>query len=161
MTRLITIEELKSNGFVNENLEDEYLFSAIDESQNIYLREILGDKLYDKMCSTPLEGIYLTILNDYIKYYLKYKVLSVIVIPLNFKIRNMGVTNQYGPEVSTTTLQDTTFIENYYAGKADFYANRLTNFLVKNRNDIPEYKYCCKQITNPNEKHPNCSIYLG
>ena len=30
MTRLITIEELKSEGFVNKNLEEEYLFSAID-----------------------------------------------------------------------------------------------------------------------------------
>ena len=38
MTRLITIEELKQDGFINRNLEEEYLYSAIDESQDIFLR---------------------------------------------------------------------------------------------------------------------------
>ena len=163
MTRLITVEELKSDGFVNQNLENEYLYSAIDEAQDIFLREIIGDSLYEtlqnKLSEANIDGVYQTLLDIYVKIYLKYKVLSLLCVPLNFKIRNIGIAQQFSNEVNTTSLEDTKYIQNYYEGKADFYANRLTKFLQTN--DIPEYKCSFNQITEPNELHPVSSIYLG
>ena len=163
MTRLITVEELKADGFVNQNLENEYLYSAIDEAQGIFLREIIGDSLYEtlqnKLSEANIDGVYQTLLDIYVKIYLKYKVLALLCVPLNFKIRNIGIAQQFSNEVNTTSLEDTKYIQNYYEGKADFYANRLTKFLQTN--DIPEYKSSCNQITEPNELHPVSSIYLG
>ena len=163
MTRLITVEELKQDGFINQNLENEYLYSAIDEAQDIFLREIIGDSLYEtlqnKLSEANIDGVYQTLLDTYVKIYLKYKVLALLCVPLNFKIRNIGIAQQFSNEVNTTSLEDTKYIQNYYEGKADFYANRLTKFLQTN--DIPEYKCSCNQITEPNNNHPVCSIYLG
>ena len=163
MTRLITVEELKADGFINQNLENEYLYSAIDEAQGIFLREIIGDSLYEtlqnKLSEANIDGVYQTLLDIYVKIYLKYKVVSLLCVPLNFKIRNIGIAQQFSNEVNTTSLEDTKYIQNYYEGKADFYANRLTKFLQTN--DIPEYKNSCNQITEPNELHPVSSIYLG
>ena len=163
MTRLITVEELKQDGFINQNLENEYLYSAIDEAQDIFLREIIGDSLYEtlqnKLSEANIDGVYQTLLDIYVKIYLKYKVLSLLCVPLNFKLRNIGIAQQFSNEVNTTSLEDTKYIQNYYEGKADFYANRLTKFLQTN--DIPEYKCSCNQITEPNELHPVSSIYLG
>ena len=163
MTRLITVEELKQDGFINQNLENEYLYSAIDEAQDIFLREIIGDSLYEtlqnKLSEANIDGVYQTLLDIYVKIYLKYKVLALLCVPLNFKIRNIGIAQQFSNEVNTTSLEDTKYIQNYYEGKADFYANRLTKFLQTN--DIPEYKCSCNQITEPNELHPVSSIYLG
>ena len=163
MTRLITVEELKADGFINQNLENEYLYSAIDEAQGIFLREIIGDSLYEtlqnKLSEANIDGVYQTLLDIYVKIYLKYKVLALLCVPLNFKIRNIGIAQQFSNEVNTTSLEDTKYIQNYYEGKADFYANRLTKFLQTN--DIPEYKCSCNQITEPNELHPVSSIYLG
>ena len=163
MTRLITVEELKQDGFINQNLENEYLYSAIDEAQDIFLREIIGDSLYEtlqnKLSEANIDGVYQTLLDLYVKIYLKYKVLALLCVPLNFKIRNIGIAQQFSNEVNTTSLEDTKYIQNYYEGKADFYANRLTKFLQTN--DIPEYKCSCNQITEPNNNHPVCSIYLG
>ena len=163
MTRLITVEELKADGFINQNLENEYLYSAIDEAQDIFLREIIGDSLYEtlqnKLSEANIDGVYQTLLDIYVKIYLKYKVLSLLCVPLNFKLRNIGIAQQFSNEVNTTSLEDTKYIQNYYEGKADFYANRLTKFLQTN--DIPEYKCSCNQITEPNELHPVSSIYLG
>ena len=163
MTRLITVEELKQDGFINQNLENEYLYSAIDEAQGIFLREIIGDSLYEtlqnKLNEANIDGVYQTLLDIYVKIYLKYKVLALLCVPLNFKIRNIGIAQQFSNEVNTTSLEDTKYIQNYYEGKADFYANRLTKFLQTN--DIPEYKCSCNQITEPNELHPVSSIYLG
>ena len=163
MTRLITVEELKADGFINQNLENEYLYSAIDEAQDIFLREIIGDSLYEtlqnKLSEANIDGVYQTLLDIYVKIYLKYKVLSLLCVPLNFKLRNIGIAQQFSNEVNTTSLEDTKYIQNYYEGKADFYANRLTKFLQTN--DIPEYKCSCNQITEPNDLHPVSSIYLG
>lgn len=163
MTRLITVEELKADGFINQNLENEYLYSAIDEAQGIFLREIIGDSLYEtlqnKLSEANIDGVYQTLLDIYVKIYLKYKVLALLCVPLNFKLRNIGIAQQFSNEVNTTSLEDTKYIQNYYEGKADFYANRLTKFLQTN--DIPEYKCSCNQITEPNELHPVSSIYLG
>ena len=163
MTRLITVEELKADGFINQNLENEYLYSAIDEAQGIFLREIIGDSLYEtlqnKLSEANIDGVYQTLLDSYVKIYLKYKVLALLCVPLNFKIRNIGIAQQFSNEVNTTSLEDTKYIQNYYESKADFYANRLTKFLQTN--DIPEYKCSSNQITEPNELHPVSSIYLG
>ena len=163
MTRLITVEELKQDGFINQNLENEYLYSAIDEAQGIFLREIIGDSLYEtlqnKLSEANIDGVYQTLLDSYVKIYLKYKVLALLCVPLNFKLRNIGIAQQFSNEVNTTSLEDTKYIQNYYESKADFYANRLTKFLQTN--DIPEYKCSSNQITEPNELHPVSSIYLG
>ena len=106
--------------------------------------------------------IYDELIEDYVKYYLKYKTLSIVCFIVNFKIRNIGVTQQFSNEVNTATMEDTKSVMNYYDGKADFYANRLTKFLQNNKGNIPEYKCSSNQVTEPNELHPVlCSIYLG
>lgn len=165
MIRFLTINDIKRDGFVNANLEEEYLNSAIDEVQNIYVREILGDKLYKKIDDIvnigPMTGKYKELLDDFIKPYMKYKVLSVICVPLNFKIRNAGIVNQYSPEMNTTSLEETKYIQNFYDGKAEFFENRMQKFLIKNKKYIPEYKYCCEQITNPTDSSTYGTLYLG
>lgn len=165
-TRLITTDELKTDGFVNHNMEDEYLYTAIDEAQDVWLRETLGDALLEKLEelveAEQIEGtIYEVLLEKYVKIYLKYKVLSLLCVPLTFKLRNAGVVSQYSGEISTTGIEDTKYLEGYYEQKADFFRNRLTTYLEKNKNDITEYKWCCKQVTNPDPVHPACTIYLG
>ena len=164
MKYLITPEELKSSGSVNQNLEDIYIEEAIRESQDVYLREIIGDNLYDTLQNhtpqTPPD-IYDEIINDYVKYFLKYKTLSIVCFIVNFKIRNAGVITQYSQDITPTTMEDTKSVMNYFNGQADFYANRLTKFLIQNSKSIPEYRCSCSEITSPNEKHPVCSIYLG
>ena len=162
MIFLLTSEELKLSGAVNQNLEDIYVEEAIKEAQDVYLREIIGDSLYNTLQNhTPQAepDIYDELIEDYVKYYLKYKTLSIVCFIVNFKIRNIGVAQQFSNEVNTATMEDTKSVMNYYNQQADFYANRLTKFLQTN--DIPEYKCSCNQITEPNELHPVSSIYLG
>ena len=162
MIFLLTSEELKLSGAVNQNLEDIYVDEAIKEAQDVYLREIIGDSLYNTLQNNTPQAepdIYDELIEDYIKYYLKYKTLSIVCFIVNFKIRNIGVTQQLSNEVNTATMEDTKSVMNYYNQQADFYANRLTKFLQTN--SIPEYKCSCNQVTEPNNNHPVCSIYLG
>lgn len=165
MTLLLTEEQLKENGFVNANVDTEYIIPSIEEAQDVFLREILGDALLDKLVelveARHLDGYYEILVKDYIKYYLKYKSVSILTMNVNFKVRNMGVVNQFGTEANTTTLEETKYLQNYWSEKADFYANRISKWLDLNKKYIPEYKLCCKQVTNPNDNHPVSTIYLG
>lgn len=165
MTRFITDEELKADGFINRNLEPEYLNTACEEAQLIWLKEIVGDNLYSKLeeliTSNTVSGIYEELLNEYVKIFLKYKIIALLCVPLNFKVRNAGVITQYSNEMNSSPIAETKYIEEFYTEKADFFANRLSKFLNKNIKYIPEYKCNCNQITNPNDNHPVCGIYLG
>lgn len=164
MTYFITVEELKQTTF-NANLDNEYIVPALEEAQSIYLREILGDLLYNsienRIDSDTLNGKYLTLVNQYIKPYLTYKVQSVIVIPLNNKTRNAGVINQYDQGFNTTTMKDTAYLAEHYDSRAEFYANRLTTYLRKNAADFPEYGYSDDNVTQPATSQNVTGIYLG
>lgn len=164
MTYFISIEELKNSAF-NANLDNEYLQPAIEEAQSVYLREILGDKLYNtltnKIDNNTLSGIYKTLVDSYIKPFLRYEVQSVVCIPLNYKQRNAGIINQYDQGFSTTTVKDTMYIAEHYQSKAEFYSNRLTTFLQQNASSIPEYAYSCDNVTNPSTSQNVTTIYLG
>lgn len=164
MTYFITIEELK-NGTFNNNLDDEYIKPALEEAQSIYLREIIGDNLYntiaDKIDTETLADKYLELVDQYIKPYLIYKTQSTIVIPLNFKTRNAGVIQQYGQDFQTTGVEDTAYMMNYYNGKAEFYANRIERYLEKNFGELPEYTETEDNITNPTTSQTACGIFLG
>lgn len=164
MANFITPEELK-NSVLNANIDTEYIQPVIDEAQSIYLREILGDRLYNtinnRIESETLDGKYLTLVEQYIKPYLTYMVQSLIVIPINFKTRNAGVINQFEQGFNTASMKDTSYVKEYYDSKAQFYGNRLTEYLQKNAADIPEYGYSDDNITQPTTSQNVTGIYLG
>jgi hypothetical protein len=150
---------------VNANLDDLYLQNAINEAEGVYLREILGDLLYNaiinKIDSQTLTGKYATLVDQYIKIYLKYKAQSLLVPQVAFKIRNAGVISQYDQGFSTTSVKDTMYVQEQIDSKAEFYANRLTVYLQKNADSFPEYGYSEDNITQPTESQNVTTIYLG
>lgn len=164
MTNILTIEELK-NSVLNANIDDEYVQPALTEAQDIYLREILGDALLNavitKIETETLSGRYLTLVNQYIKPYLTYMVQSLIAVPINYKIRNAGVIQQYDQGYSASTMKDTQYLKNYYDEKAEFYGNRLTEYLMKNSSYIVEYRVMAENITQPTTSQNVTNIYLG
>lgn len=164
MANFITPEELK-NSVLNANVDDEYIQPAINEAQDIYLRELLGDNLYntllDKIQHNTLADEYLDLVDHYIKPYLTYEVQALICVPINYKIRNAGIVNQYGQDFQTSGVKDTEYLKSYYDSKAEFYANRIIAFLAKNFDTVPEYTETQDNITNPSTSQTACSIFLG
>jgi len=161
---IITPNDLQGT-MVNANLDDLYLQNAINEAEGVYLREILGDLLYNaiinKIDSQTLTGKYATLVDQYIKIYLQYKAQSLLVPQVAFKIRNAGVISQYDQGFSTTSVKDTMYVQEQIDSKAEFYANRLTVYLQKNADSFPEYGYSEDNITQPTESQNVTTIYLG
>ena len=165
MTYFISIEELKQNNVINANVDSEYIEPALREAQDIFLREIIGDTLYstieNKINGNTLTGKYLTLVNQYIKPYLENRMLASLVVPISMKIRNAGVIQQYDQGFNSSNVKDVAYLADYYNGRVEFYENRMTEYLKKNINDIPEYAYSSQNVTNPSQTHTAGTIYLG
>lgn len=150
MSRVFLISEttLKSETTINDNTGSEYIAPAIETSQDIYLQQLIGtellDKLYELISTNKIveeeNHDYKILIDDYITNYLKYKVLAEVTIPLAYKYRNAGVVQTTNDNVQTTTLRDAQLVQNHYELRANFYAERLTSYLCANDGLFPEYK---------------------
>lgn len=145
---LISDETLKSETIINDNTGSEFLAPAIETSQDIYLQQLIGtellDKLYDLVITNDIvKGefvAYKTLLDDYVTNYLKFKVLSEVTIPLAYKYRNVGVVQTTHDNIQSTTLKDAQLVANHYELRATFYAERMSKYLCANAGLYPEYK---------------------
>lgn len=150
MTKVFLISEdtLKSETIINDNTGSEYIKPAIETAQDIYLQQLIGsellDKLYDLVENGQIEveanSHYKELIDEHITNYLKYMVLSEITIPLAYKYRNAGVVQATGDHYQQTTLKDAQLVANHYTLRANFYSERMSKFLCTNSGKFPEYK---------------------
>lgn len=145
---LISEQTLKNETILNDNVGAEYIMPAIETSQDIYLQQLIGtmllDKLYNLIDTNTINNDenahYKTLIDDYITNYLKYKVLSEIVIPLAYKYRNAGIVQTTGDHYNNSPMKDAVLVQNHYELRANFYAQRLTQYLNANADLFPEYR---------------------
>lgn len=141
---LISEQTLKSETILNDNVGGEYIAPSIETSQDIYLQQLIGtallDKIYELVKNGSISGDYKILLDDYITNYLKYKVLAEITIPLAYKYRNSGLVQTTNDNVASTTMRDAALVQNHYEMRATFYAERMTKYLNANSDKFPEYR---------------------
>ena len=129
---------------INDNLDANYLNPAIHTAQEIYLQQIIGTKLLEKIkdmiANNSLTDDYKLLLDDYITPYLQFKVSAELVIPIAYKTRNAGVVVTNNEYVTNTQMKDATYLKNHYEDRADFYSIRLSKYLNANRGKYPEYR---------------------
>lgn len=135
-------------------------------SQEINLQNIIGTNLLKKLKTLiNTEEIqnnadYKELLDDYIVPFLCWDTLAEIQIPLNYKFHNLGVVKNSDTNNTTTDLKDLQYLVDYYKKKSDFFAKRLTDFLVNNSSKYPEYWNNSYGDVNAKETE-YCGLYLG
>lgn len=147
MARVLLISEktLKENSVINNNVDGMYVLPAIEYSQDAGLQPLIGTKLYNRLMDMVEDGTiennedYKYLLDEYITPFLLNKVTAEIQIPLAFKLRNQGVVQQTGENTYVPSLKDMQYVTQNYENKANFYGNRLSDFLRANRSKYPEY----------------------
>lgn len=170
MARILLISEktLKSNGAINNNVDSMYILPAIEYAQDAGLQPLLGTKLYNKLMdlvdSGEITGAtdYKYLLDEYTTPYLINKVTAEIQIPLTYKLRNQGVVQSTSDNTYLPSLKDMQFVIQNYENKANFYGNRMSDYLRANRSKYPEYCKIdsCADMRSDNGAY-NTGIYLG
>jgi len=140
---LISVTYLKDNTPINENLDDKLLKSSIKEAQEIYIRDVIGSGIYDELQDQAYNGTLTadntTLLDSYIAPCLKYYTLTESMLPMTFKFMNKSVASRNSENATAITPQELSLIEQRYRDKAEYYAERLRDFLKENPTLYPKY----------------------
>lgn len=169
---LISPDDVKAKSQINYNVDDGTVGTAIRDAQSIYLREIIGDKLLERLQEMVVDdsidaeenAAYLDLLDNYITEFLSYKANVEICMPISMKIRNIGVSQDSDTNITAAQLNNIEHVRDYYETQACDKANRMICFLLENKKAFPELENCgcghgCK---SPNlNKQVNTNLWLG
>ena len=140
----ITEKQLKDASLINENVSMVKLRPTVIMCQEMHIQPIIGSDLYKEL-QTQIIGNTLTqenedLLSDYIQPCLQMWVQMEFPMAFGFQLRNKNVergTYQNSTQASVGELQR---LIDYYKGKAEWYAERITRFILANLNDYPAYQ---------------------
>jgi hypothetical protein len=161
MTILLSDNDLTKNTVLGGNIDVDKLRQCVIDAQITRLEELLGETLYNKIESdyiaNDLQGLYLTLYNDYIKPFLiRQSAVEYLKIGA-FTVANNGIFQAQpnnGQAISEESLSN---LINAVRIKADMFAERMRKWLCKNH--IPEYASSSDNIVNPN-RPSNSGWYL-
>lgn len=142
----ISEKTIKEYSTIMDNVDGNYLQTAIREAQDSALEPTIGTNLLEELSQHIIENSlnehekYL--LDYYIKPFLIYSVLANIIIPISYKLRNAGAVQNYDQQSTAASMNEQHYLMQYYANKANYYENRLFNYLVDNHNDFKEFCKC-------------------
>lgn len=134
---------LKENTPIDDNVDIKLLKTAMRESQDIYIRDIIGSGIYNELITqinaSTLTVLNTTLLNEYIKPCQKYYVLYETAPMLSFQIVNKGIQTRNSEHSNPADISVVTQLASTWKDKGEYYANRLRDYLQQNRTSYPLY----------------------
>lgn len=145
MTNVLFLSEniLKQYSVLQDNVDMKVVTPVIREVQEYYIHPILGTSLYKdlltKVANNSLNVDEKTLLDDYVIpcmiQYCKYE----LPMAMNYKYFNKSVGVQNAENMNPATLDEIRAIEDRARNKAEWYAERLTKYLMANESKFPLY----------------------
>lgn len=141
---IISPEYIKDNSVINYNVDDAIISVAINDSQDMYIQQILGTSLYNNLINKIYTGTTLTIyetnlIDNFIIPALTNYTLREVVVHLTFKVMSKGVTQEFSENSNVITKEDLEYLRKNFSEKAEFYAERAIEYIKNNSNHFTEY----------------------
>ena len=167
-TLFITEDKLKSFTGIEDNVDPTILYPYVIQSQDLYLQSTLGTKLYNKVKdyvndyvinSTPIPAAYKTLLDDYIANMIVYYTYFLALPHIKYRTTNKGLLSGTSEVADSVSLEEVQFLMNQVNNTAQFYNERLRDYLNAYQEDYPEYQ----SYTNKDGMAPRrgTSYYTG
>lgn len=149
-TLLISPGELKNDSLINQNVDDKPLSNIVQTTQEIYLVKITGTALMRRLQELVYneskgEGEkisdyenYLDLWENYVKPYIKYRVLKSFVVENSFKLRNAGTVRVTDTNMNYSGVDDIKFLQQHFGVYVAEYEQRLSKYLCDNRENFKE-----------------------
>lgn len=160
---------IRLNSNISDNLNSKVLASAIRETQDNELQEVIGEILLDKLCWLIQENRideeqykpYKSVL-DKAQMFILYKVVAEVCMLTNFKIDNSGVTQTRDENIDYVDIDDTFTLKEYYEKKADHYCYLLQNYIMQHLAELPEVtEYQAWKIHSTLYSAASSGVFLG
>lgn len=171
MNKILLVSEdfVKTNSALNDNLWGKFLLPAIREAQDINLQTYLGECLYKRIIGMVSDGSIITstnesykaLLDDCIQPYLLYQVQANIIPTINVKLGNIGSVVSNDEHINTLSQGNIDLVQRDFQLKADFYAQRMLNFILNHSNEFNLDECACKELRAHLDSSASTSIWLG
>lgn len=168
---LISANWIKANSELLDNYEDSKLLPAIKKSQDIELTEALGSSCVSRICELVDNGeigneenaLIKELLDDYIRPYLLYLVLSYLCYIGGYKIANLGIVVSTDEHTESMKLADRAQIKDYYRNIASDYLLKMQKFIIGNHSKLVDILKCDGVLhIHPNLKSSaDTGVWLG
>ena len=141
------------------------MLPAIRDVQDIQLQTILGTNLYEsllyKVSAGTVTDQYKELM-DYVQPYMLYMVLSDIIDILDVKLANMGTYRSSDQYIVDITDEERQRLKQMYSYKAQFYGDRMVDYLLSNRDEFPELDDCaCHNLKAHLNRQAATGLFLG
>ena len=128
---------------LNGSVEDSYIIPSVILAQDKYLQQYLGTDLLDKVKSEvsggTLSGNYLTLMDDFIRKVVCWWTMVDLIPTLYVKIDNGGLVIRTAENTSAISPDDLHREVERARTNAQFYTQRLVDYLCNNSSFFPEY----------------------
>ena len=139
----ISAQTIKTYGIIEGNVDDKLISQTIVMVQDMQLQQLLGTDLYREIAgqidANTLTALNTTLLDDYITNFLMNAVIADGIITFNYRISNKAVITANSDNQQPVNSQDLELIRAKWQSQADFYAKRLTKYLVQESTAYPLY----------------------
>lgn len=171
VTEILLTNENMVRGMTNidNNVQSKYLLSAIRESQEINLQEIIGTKMLRKLKSLIFNGticddenvVYKALLDE-CQLFLCYSSIVKLCLITSVKISNGGLQQTSDENITVLNVNDTFTLQEHYQQKADYFGQRLQAYILDNKNDLPEIsENTCNNIKATLHSAASTNLWLG
>lgn len=145
MANVLFISEstLKDRTYISDNVDVKYLRETILYCQDVHIQRLIGTALYDllktQITNSTLTSVNTTLLNDYIHNVLIWRVSAESAYWSSNKLMNKGVMQQSSENSQMASDRTIANLESKANDKAEYYEQRLVNYLCQNETLYPTY----------------------
>ncbi len=155
---LVSEQRMKQWTSLDNNIRIDLLTPSIIQAQDIYIQDTLGTKFYKRLKSgviaDDLTADESTFLKDYIGPCLIQYALYLLLPSLKYKMVEAGIVNGTSEETQATTLEEMQYLRDSALDTAQFYNQRMLEFLKDNPGIFADYTNPGTDGMYPNKDTP-------
>ena len=166
LANFITSDYIKTTCGINDSIDGKKVTATIIDVQRRYIEPILGTDLYNKIQSdivaSSLTGNYQTLTNEWIAPCLAWYVYMELIPEIAVRIDRGGVFRDQASNSVAASTGELNYLQQKQRDKAEFYGQRLTDYLCHNNDLFPEYTTNSDEDLRPiRDDNPFHGIDLG
>jgi hypothetical protein len=156
---LISEQKLKDSTAINLNVDVNILLPYVLQAQTLYIEPKLGTQLYEHIKGLIQAGTigdagnaaYKTLLDDYISFVLVNYSFYHAIPYLRFKVENGNIYSKTSENGTALSTEESQSLREEISNTAQYYTERLIEYIRNNTSDYPEYSTNSGADVNPDK----------
>lgn len=137
------VTELKDSGIIDKNIQDIDIMVSIRKVQSTVIQSVLGTNLYDRIVdeitSDSVSDAVKILLDAYIFEAIAYLTKADLQLELSFRTCSTGLQSTNDETKTNAFLSEIKYIKQHNDNTAQFYVNRMEEFIKAYKEQYPEY----------------------